>query len=73
MTELNINVARYWTDSKVALDWISDHASRRKTYCKPSGEIQVHTHVTQWSHVRPADNPADIDSNYIEQEMGAWI
>ena len=53
-----------WSDSKVALSWLADHPSRWTTFVA-NRVIEILTSLLQarWSHVRSAENPADVASH----------
>ena len=58
------NVRVYgWTDSTVALAWVSQHPSRWKPWvANRVSEIQTRVPTIQWGHVRTQCNPADCAS-----------
>nr|XP_012215649.1 PREDICTED: uncharacterized protein LOC105668053 [Linepithema humile] len=60
-------VPRYgWTDSTVALAWVSQHPSRWKTYvANRVSEIQSVNPTIKWNHVPSEQNPADCASRGI--------
>ncbi|XP_014206865.1 uncharacterized protein LOC106638278 [Copidosoma floridanum] len=51
----------FWSDSQVVLDWLKSHPSRWPVFVanRVSKVLARFPRVT-WSHVRSADNPADI-------------
>ncbi|XP_036149070.1 uncharacterized protein LOC118647739 [Monomorium pharaonis] len=65
-----INLSRtklfLWTDSTIALQWISSPSRKWATFvANRVGEIQSLTRVSSWRHVPSADNPADVLSRGI--------
>ncbi|XP_067207875.1 uncharacterized protein [Linepithema humile] len=60
-------VPRYgWTDSTVALAWVSQHPSRWKTYvANRVSEIQSVNPTIKWNHAPSEQNPADCASRGI--------
>ncbi|XP_022170758.1 uncharacterized protein LOC111034046 [Myzus persicae] len=61
--KLNIDVDRkyYWTDSSIALSWISSPSTKWNTFVSHRvGEIQDLTNISEWGHVATLFNPADI-------------
>lgn len=56
----------FWSDSTIALAWISLQSSTLKTFvANRVAEIQELTKNSQWHHVPSADNPADLLSRGI--------
>lgn len=55
-----------WTDSTVALAWLTQHPSRWKPYvANRVSEIQTKMPEIKWHHVPTRDNPADCASRGI--------
>ncbi|XP_043276020.1 uncharacterized protein [Venturia canescens] len=58
-----------WTDSTVALAWLTQHPSRWKPYvANRVSEIQTKMPEIKWHHVPTHDNPADCASRGIAVE-----
>ncbi|XP_043271176.1 uncharacterized protein [Venturia canescens] len=58
-----------WTDSTVALAWLTQHPSRWKPYvANRVSEIQTKMPEIKWHHVPTHDNPADCASQGIAVE-----
>jgi len=58
-----------WTDSSVALAWLSQHPSKWKTYvANRVSEIQETIPTIKWGHVPSAQNPADVASRGISAD-----
>lgn len=56
-----------WTDSQVALAWISDSPSRWATLVANSvAEIQEITSSWKWAYVHTSENPADLISRGVQ-------
>ncbi|XP_071582382.1 uncharacterized protein [Temnothorax nylanderi] len=54
---------RYWTDSEVVREWLSQHPSKWKTFVSHRvAAIQSRTPYAEWHHVPTKDNPADCAS-----------
>ena len=56
----------FWTDSTIVLAWIKGDPDRWKTFV--SNRIYTildNTNISQWRHVRTADNPADLSSRGV--------
>lgn len=63
--KLNIDIERkyYWTDSSIALSWISSPSIKWSTFVAHRvGEIQDLTNISEWRHVTTIHNPADMIS-----------
>ncbi|XP_043271180.1 uncharacterized protein [Venturia canescens] len=55
-----------WTDSTVALSWLTQHPSRWKPYvANRVSEIQTKMPEVKWHHVSSGENPADCASRGI--------
>lgn len=55
-----------WSDSTVALCWITKPLSALKPYVANRVKIiRAHSHPSQWRHIRTAYNPADILSRGV--------
>ncbi|XP_033317809.1 uncharacterized protein LOC117215568 [Bombus bifarius] len=53
----------YWTDSTIVLHWIRSSSHTLKTFvANRVAEIQTKTNTSDWRHVPPDDNPADLIS-----------
>ena len=51
----------FWSDSTIALAWISHDPSRLPPYvANRVKEIQQHTQLSQWHHIPGKENPADL-------------
>ncbi len=56
-----------WSDSTIALRWISSHSRKWKTFvANRVSAIQSIVPPEHWHHVRSADNPADLPSRGIQ-------
>lgn len=61
-----------WTDSTVILAWVSQHATKWKTFvANRVSEIQSRIPFASWRHVSTVDNPADCASRGIPGESFA--
>ncbi|XP_011312921.1 uncharacterized protein [Fopius arisanus] len=66
MLELNNVVTHLWSDSSVALAWITSHPSRWKEFVHNRvAEIQETLPEATWRHISGKDNPADCASRGI--------
>ncbi|GJQ87710.1 hypothetical protein Trydic_g22081 [Trypoxylus dichotomus] len=64
--EISYNERSFWTDSTITLAWIKSDPSRWKTFvANRVSEIQNLSDSTEWHHVRPEDNPADLLSRGV--------
>ncbi|XP_029179167.1 uncharacterized protein LOC114946687 [Nylanderia fulva] len=58
-----------WTDSTVALAWVSQHPSKWRTFVATRvSEIQTKLPTAKWHHVPTISNPADCASRGISVE-----
>lgn len=75
-SSLNLeNVACHcWTDSAVALAWLSQHPSRWKTFVSHRVEaIQSRVPYAKWHHVPTDENPADCASRgHVPMEFSTF-
>ncbi|GFV70448.1 transposon polyprotein [Trichonephila clavipes] len=56
-----------WTDSKIALSWLSSHPRKWKTFvANRTSEIMEVLPTKHWRHVPSKENPADIASRGID-------
>lgn len=63
---LNINKKYFWTDSTIVISWLQSESSRWKTLvANRVSEIQSLTNVSEWYHVKGAENPADLVSRGV--------
>lgn len=65
ISKLGINIQHryFWSDSTIALAWITSLSTRWKTFVAHRvGEIHNLTSVNEWHHIGTKDNPADIIS-----------
>ena len=53
-------VSYYWTDSLICLQWLSTKRQLKVFVQNRKSAILKLTEMSSWSHVRSADNPADI-------------
>ncbi|XP_050535012.1 uncharacterized protein LOC126902032 [Daktulosphaira vitifoliae] len=79
MEQLKFNIIKkyFWTNSNIALAWISSPSTNWKTFVAHRvGEIQNLSCPSEWAHVRSQDNPADLLSRGCEakllNEMQLW-
>ncbi|KAM0724699.1 Pro-Pol polyprotein [Formica fusca] len=71
MKALSIRVqgAHYWSDSTIALAWISHESNKWNTFvANRVSEIHRIANQVQWHHVKSQDNPADLLSRGINPE-----
>lgn len=62
-SEITIDAAYAWSDSKVALSWIRSAPYRWKTFVRNRvARIQSNTEISSWQHVDTKSNPADCCS-----------
>lgn len=55
-----------WTDSQVALHWISSHASRWNVFvANRVSQVQELTQNCTWRHISSGENPADLPSRGV--------
>nr|XP_029716391.1 uncharacterized protein LOC115259747 [Aedes albopictus] len=65
--EMSIDESFFWSDSTVALQWLSSPPSAWKTFvANRVSEVQTLTHGSRWSHVSGFENPADLVSRGME-------
>ncbi|XP_029157629.1 uncharacterized protein LOC114930056 [Nylanderia fulva] len=58
-----------WTDSTIALAWVSQHPSKWRTFVATRiSEIQTKLPTAKWHHVPTVSNPADCASRGISVE-----
>lgn len=51
----------FWSDSEIVLHWIGKFPSSIKTFVAHRvSTIQANSNISEWRHVRSADNPADL-------------
>lgn len=63
---IEISKVKYWTDSKVALYWITQQEKEWKQYVQSRmEEIRKLVPVDHWNHCPGTENPADIPSRGI--------
>lgn len=62
-TRLEPNKVILWSDSTIALHWIRTAPHQLQPFvANRVADIQTHTDVRDWRHVRSGDNPADLIS-----------
>ncbi|XP_063922662.1 uncharacterized protein LOC135137054 [Zophobas morio] len=60
---LNITTQYLWTDSSIVLSWLASSPSTWNVFvANRVAEISTLTSISNWHHVKSADNPADIVS-----------
>ncbi|XP_063900182.1 uncharacterized protein LOC135119722 [Zophobas morio] len=60
---LNITTQYMWTDSSIVLSWLASSPSTWNVFvANRVAEISTLTSISNWHHVKCADNPADIVS-----------
>ncbi|XP_063907415.1 uncharacterized protein LOC135125692 [Zophobas morio] len=60
---LNITTQYMWTDSSIVLSWLASSPSTWNVFvANRVAEISTLTSISNWHHVKSADNPADIVS-----------
>ena len=58
---INFNSYFFWSDSTITLNWIKSHPSKWHTFvANRVSDIQTHSDLNEWFHVRSHDNPADL-------------
>ncbi|XP_011313211.1 uncharacterized protein [Fopius arisanus] len=73
MFELEIVDTHLWSDSSVALAWITSHPSRWKEFVHNRvAEIQETLPEATWRHVSGKDIPADCGPDWLNQEPDQW-
>ena len=61
--KLKISKLHFWSDSTITLHWINTEPHTLKTFVAHRvAEIQTHTQISHWKHVRTRENPADLIS-----------
>jgi ribonuclease HI len=70
MLKLEIHNVHLWTDSTIVLSWISSLAMRWNTFmANRVARIQETTNMSDWKHMSTLENPADLISQGVIQEM----
>lgn len=63
INNLPISSIHYWTDSTVVLSWIAAPSYSWKNFvANKVAQMQEHTQLKQWHHMRSENNPADLIS-----------
>ena len=69
-TQVKLQPAQFWTDSKIVLGYINNTEKRFHTFVANRVEvIKDHTQAHQWHHVESAQNPADDASRGVSPEQ----
>ena len=65
-TQVKLQPAQFWTDSKIVLGYINNIKKRFHTFAADRVEvIKDYTQAHQWRHVESAQNPADDASRGV--------
>lgn len=76
--QIKIDRKYLWCDSAIVLAWLRSTSRRWNPFvANRVGEIQSHTRIEEWHHIRTQDNPADLISRGIApdrliQSMTWW-
>lgn len=70
MLKVEIHNIHLWTDSTIVFSWISSLAMIWNTFMDNRvARIQETTNMSDWKHVSTLENPADLISRGVTQEM----
>ena len=58
--DIKVSTVRFWTDSKMTLQYIRNHSKQLKTFVSNRvAEIHEHSDPQNWFHIDGKENPAD--------------
>ena len=75
-SEVNIDKAHYWLDSKTTLYWIANNGKWKQFVQHRVNEVLLLSRKKDWGHVAGAENPVDLGSRGVSatqlKESALW-